>query len=178
MPPPELSTVYTDTDSIAGLLSAVGRDFRVDDDGSQSVDQEEQKFITWSVNYATSRVNSFLVGKYDLDDLATSWSIWNYTTVIACYWLCHRRMNAVPSALIALYNETMNDLAMIAQGELFVDDLGTRNLSMPIWANHRIDDRYNIIKQRTIGPISESTQTTVPKHPDWLSDTLTEPPIY
>lgn len=178
MPPPVLSTVYTDSESIAVLMSALGRDSRVDDDASEAVDQGEQAFITYAVNVATSRINSILVGRYDLTDLSTSWSIWHYATVIACYWLCHRRFNAVPSALIAMYNETMNDLGMISQGQMFVDDLATRNLSMPVWANFRMDDRYNIIKQRTIAPISESTPTNVPENPDWLSTVLTEPPIY
>jgi len=179
MPPPPSSqtTLYTDADSITALLSLAGMNSRVDDDGNGTISPTEQTWITYASNVGTARVNSFASTKYDTSDLATSWSVWNWATVVGSYWLCCRRGNPVPSSIIGLYEEAMNELSMVKAGILPIDDLAMRNIAMPVWANIRLDDRYWVYKMRVQLPMGDQTPNPVPISVDWLSQIWTDPPI-
>lgn len=172
--PTALSTLYTDTDSIEGLLSQIGRDSRVDDNYTNNIDAREDNFITWACNWATARVNTFCSNRYEPATLATSWTVWGWATICACWWLCGRRGNPVPDSIIALYEEAMMEMKMVAAGQLNIDDLAMRNALAPVWDNMRMDQRYIVRKMRIIRPLSDLTPTAIPVNPDYLSDQLPE----
>lgn len=174
MPPSELSTVFTDEDSMEGLLSATGRELRVDDDADQT---PQNDFTTWAANIGTARVLTYTATRYEVADLATSWSVWHWATVIACYWLCCRRGNPVPTSLLGLYEETMEELKEVLAGDIMIDDLAMRNIRAPAWSNGRLDDRYAIRKYRIQTPLSESTPIRFPRNVDRGADVVPEPPL-
>lgn len=177
MPPIALTYVYTDLESMEGLLSASAIENRVDDDANGTVSTPEDDWPTWSQNIASARINSFCAGRYEIVDLAKSWSVWNWATILACYWLCCRRGNPVPTSILGLYQETMEELQMVQLGQLLIDDLAMRNSFSPIWSNGRIDDRYMVRKYRVERPLSDSTPVPFPRKTDLLADIIPEPPL-
>lgn len=172
-----LTYLYTDENSVVGLLSQFGLDSRVSDDPSVIGSTSSSNYVQWAINWGTARVNTFASSRYDTSLLGTSWTVWQWATVLACYWLCNRRLNPVPDSLLALYEETMGELNMVKAGQLNIDDLPMRSVMAPVWSAIRMDERYIVRKMRVVGPLSDSTPTRAPQNQDLLADILPEPPI-
>ncbi len=177
MPPTNYANPFTDSDSIKDLLSVVGVDERLDDDADGTVDTDEEIRIHRACNVATARVLRYTQTLYDSEDLITSWSVWQWATVIAAYWVCSRRGNPVAASLQALYDETLEDLTAVKMGLLPIEDIGYKTSLAPVWSNVRVDSHYSIRQLRVERPISERSPSQFPQKTDWLSDVLVEPTI-
>lgn len=133
----------------------------------------------WAVNATytgTAKVNRYLQQMYDSADLALSWSVYNWATVLACQWLCSRRGNPIPSSLVMLLRETLDDLEMVRSGDMVIEDIALRNTLAPCWSNVRLDrSGYSIFKKlRVERSTSDRTRTNFPQKADLL-DALASP---
>ncbi len=170
------ANLYTTQADVEHLLSVVGVAARLDDDDDGTVGPtDEQLAMDQARNYATARVKFYCVARYDDLDLATSWMVNEWATVIAAHWICTRRGNPVPDSIKELmYGDgtaanrgVMGDLADVRADKAKIPDIGTRNVEWPAWSNARVDPAYRLRQIRIQRPISERTPTQYPQNVDW-----------
>ena len=123
---------------------------------------------------ATGRVKGYCCGRYDDSVLATSWSVYNWATVIATKWLCDRRQQGSTKAMVEEYKETMAELKQVQVGNLCIEDIGTRTSGWPFFSNVTVDIKYTYNKIRVESQLSEQTPTTYPQLIDWPSALIFE----
>lgn len=165
--PDTLSTLYCSSDDVDALLSQEGVDLRLDDDESDAISAtEETRLTTWALNYATSRVNDYALGRYLAANLDNNWTVNHWATVIAARYLCVRRGNPLPKSIAELYKEVMADLKALKAGEYQLGDIAERVLNSPSWSNLRHDGRYLRKKTRKESQMSERTPDRVPAAKD------------
>jgi hypothetical protein len=185
--PSAQANLYCSTADVVALLSQLGVDARLDDDGSGSVSGGELAVLTQLVNYATARVKFYCAVHYDDADLATSWLVNEWATVIAAHRLSLRRCNPVPSCLRELMygaagegarpgdRGVMGDLEDVRAQRAQIPDIGYRNVPWPAWSNVTVDPRYRVRQIRVQRPISERTPTQYGQDADWSSEFAWEP---
>lgn len=176
-PSVSLTYTYTTRADIEAILSFDGAQGRLDDDSSGALSASEQGFVTKAISWATARVNLYLLGRYAASDLATSWIVNQWSTIVACYWLCCRRGNPAAGSIKDLYEETMEDLKLIRSGEGQLPDVALRTAAWPAWSNVRIDILYRLRKARVERPLSERRggAPDYQQHRDIGADFLVEP---
>ncbi len=169
--------LYCTDDDIVFLLSELGVDARLDDDGDGSLSVGEQAFLLQARNYATARVKFYCQVHYDDADLATSWLVNEWATIIAAHRICVRRVNPVPDSIHALLFGTgdpdrgvMGDLLDVRDQKAQIPDIGYRHVPWPAWSNVTVDPRYRLKQIRVQRPISERTPTEYSQSIDWSSE--------
>ena len=157
MPPPQaLAVLYTDRESVASMLSDIGVDLRLDDDGNQTIDARElSRMELYAANIATARVNGFCRAKYSVSEMARSWEVYDWATTIAARWLCGRRCNPVPEVISAFYEEVIESLKEVRAGVRQIAELAPSDEMWPVWSNIVVDHRYLLRKIRVQRRISE-----------------------
>lgn len=172
MPPPAQSYQYTDRDSIESLLSAEGLTLSLDDDRDGEEATKESARVAMAVGFATAKVDLFCQPSYDPSQLANSWSVWNWATILAAWWLRNRRGNPGPASLKEMKDEVMQELEMVRAGQMQVDSIGRRSTMAPAWSNVRVDPRYRLHQSRIQRPISDRTNRPYPAPLDRQSEWL------
>lgn len=170
--PTAISTLYCDADDLAYLASQEGVDLRLDDNEGGTVSAAELVPETRALNYATGRINDFALARYTAADLATSWTVNWWATVIALRYLCARRLNSVNKQLQAMYKEVMEDLQGVKNGSYTLGDTAERVVSSPAYKNIRVPVWYRLRRMRVERPISDSTPTRLPETPDRVADAI------
>lgn len=130
--------------------------------------------LTKATKYATSRVKFYCCGRYDDDDLATTWSANRWCVIIAAQWLCKRRGQSAPMGIESDYAEALEEMKMVKDGTADIEDIAPRTSGWPAFSNVTIDDRYAVRKIRVEQVISEPTPTLYPQAVDWDSAFLIE----
>lgn len=148
--------LYCVAADVENILSVDGDTGRLDDDDSGSLSATESGYLTRAIQWATARVNLYLLGKYPAVDLAQSWIVNQYASIVAAYLVCSRRGNSAPASLKALYEETMEDLKQLRAGEIQLPDTAMRTAAWPAWSNVNVSVLYTIKRVRVQKPISES----------------------
>lgn len=174
MPDP-LSIVYCSTDDLRELLSAEAVDLRLDDDEDGTLEPIDDSILVRAINQATARVNRYCRGRYDPEQLAQSWEVNEWTTIIAARWLCTRRCQSVPRGIAELYDECVKAMELVKSGQHAIEDIGGRNVDWPAWSNSRVDQRYLLRKIRVQRPLSEGTPTQFRRNRDIGADYIIEP---
>ena len=170
--------LFTTDDDIRGLISALGLDVRLDDDDSGTVEDAESAFLLQARNYATTRVKFYCAIHYDAADLATSWLVNEWATVLAVDWICRRRANPAPECFKELLfgdgsannSGVMGDMKDVRAKAAQIPDIGYRNVDWPAWSNITVDPRYRVRQIRVQRPISERTPTQYPQTVDYSSE--------
>jgi hypothetical protein len=165
-----LAQTFCTEDDIKHLLSPDGELARLDDDGDSYVNAYEQVTVTSAINYATTRVNFYCQVLYDSDQLATSWLVNEWATIIASRWMCSRRNNPVPTSLEEMYKAVIDDMKLVRAMQMQIPDIGYRNATWPAWSNISKSDGYRYRKLRVERPISEKSPTQYPQSPDWNAE--------
>lgn len=174
--PTALEILYCTRADVEAILSQEGVELRLDDDGSGQVASTElARLTTQGINYASSRVNFYCLAKYEASELAKSWLVNEWATIIAARWLCSRRGNSPPESLENLYEQVLEDLKGIRSDEAQIPDIGPRDAAWPAWSNISFDTRYQLRRLRVERPISEQTTPNYPQHRDVAADLSVEP---
>lgn len=135
MPPTTPPTyVYTTREDVESLLSADGLAGRLDDDASGGVVSSELAHLTQAIRWATARINMHLVS-YSFPELAQSWLVNWYATVIAAHMISCRRGNPAAGSLQDTYEGVMEDLARLKTGEFVLPDAALRDSAFPAWSS-------------------------------------------
>lgn len=169
-PTAQLGALYCTKDDVDALLSISGEQLRLTDEGEAVPTVPEAAYLAANgINYATSRVNFYCQGRYDSDQLAQSWLVNEWATIIATRWLCSRRGNPVPESIEAMYKSTIEDLQNVQAGVLFIPDIGQRNPSGPTWSNVIVRPEYEFRKIRVERPLSGEPPSSYPQKIDYAS---------
>ena len=156
MAPTALSYTYTSVDDIQTLISVDGYTGRLDDDATGTLSATESAYLTAKgINWATARVNFYLLAHYEAVDLAASWLVNEWCTIVAGYWLSCRRGNPAPGSLKELYEQAVEDMKLVHSGEHNLADVGLRSAAFPSWSSVRVDTLWNLRKVRTERQLSQ-----------------------
>jgi hypothetical protein len=173
MPLAPLAILYTSEPDVQALLSVDGETASLDDNSDGTVNSTELGYLTFQgINWATSRINFYCQQLYDAVDLATSWSVNEWATILACRWVRSRRGNPVPQSLQRLYDEAIADLKMVRAQQAIVPDIGYRNQIAPAWSNMRLNPGYWARKLRVERAQSEPTQAQHSRDIDWSAEII------
>lgn len=124
--------------------------------------------------YATAQIKRYCCNRYNDSDLAQSWSVNFWATVIAARWVSKRRYQSAPQGVEDDYKEVLAELKAVQIGQLHIEDIGTRTSGWPFMVNSTMDDRYTYRKLRTESPLSEGTPTQFAQSVDWNSIWMVE----
>lgn len=156
MPSESLSYTYTSETDIDTLLSVVGHDTRLDDDGYGAPDSTESGYRTTIIAWATGRCNFYLLSKYAASELSESWIVNDWCTIVAAYMISCRRGNPPSGALKEMYDQAIEDMKLIQRGEVVLPDTALRNAGWPAWSNITIESSQRLRKARVQRRLSES----------------------
>lgn len=172
--PAALATLFCSEEDLRYVLSEVGVDLRViDNAGFEAASAVEAGYITRALTQGTTKVKRYC-NQYDPADLATTWSVNEWASIIAARWLCSRRGNPVPSSLEKMYDETMEELELVKGGTLLIEDIGYRSPAWPTLTNVRVDQRYRLRKVRVESPLSDPTPAQHPQNVDHQAEFIFE----
>lgn len=118
---------------------------------------------------ATAKCKLYLCNLYDDSQLVLSWSVNQWATAIGARWLGTRRYMAAPENVQAAYEEAIEEMKAVKNGELSIEDIGTRTSAWPFLSNITIADGMTYRKLRVESTISEQTTTQYPQAVDWGS---------
>lgn len=155
--PTALATQYCTRSDVESVLSVAGVALRLDDDQNATESATETAYLTTQgLNWATSKVNDYCEGRYDIADLAANWTVNEWASILAARWLCLRRCNPIPESVQALYEEAVEQLQQVKAGQYDLGDAAERTTKGPAWSNLRLS-LHRVRKLRVERPISEKT---------------------
>lgn len=125
--------------------------------------------MTKAAKYGTARVKLYCCNRYDDSQLVLAWSVNNWATITASHWLAKRCLRAAPEQIQGDYEEAVEELKAVRDGELCIEDIGTRTSGWPVLSNVTVDPVYTYRKVRVEQVISEQTVTQYPQAIDWNS---------
>jgi hypothetical protein len=180
--PPAQDFLFCSESDVQALLSLVGEQARLDDDASDEVYDGSPGWVQ-AANYATAKVKAYCLPRYASEDMAKSWLVNEWATIIATQWLCMRRLNGVPETVKEyLYGDgtetnpgVMGELIGVRAGRFKIPDCPSRYNESPAYSNIRVDPIYRTRQIRTQKSISEKTPTQYPQTVDWGSEFNFEP---
>jgi phage gp36-like protein len=134
--------------------------------------------INKAINYASSRVNDYVLPRYQNPALLqTSWTVNRWATILACKWLATRRTQGCPGSLEEDYKEAQAEMQKVAVGQMQIGDIGTPVAEWPAWSNVKVDARYWIKKlrvERTISETASGGPTGYAQTIDWTAESVAE----
>lgn len=167
MPPVGLSYLYCTQADVENVLSAVGVQARLDDDGDGYVNTTEQARMTDAINRATETCNFYLYNRYTPQNLSFSNIVNEWCSDLAAYVLCRSRGNPVPDAIIEAAQDAKDDMKEVLGGRIQLPAVPLRRWLAPTWDNIRVDLNYRFRVIRVEFNTSSQMPTTRPLNPDW-----------
>ncbi len=146
MAPAAQSVLFTNEEDLVALLSTDGEVGAVDDDASGALSPQEVAYVTRACNYATSRCIWYLGTRYATGDLAQSWIVNEWATILACWWLRCRRGNPSPASLKDMA-EQANNIARIKSRQGLADGALVFTKAQLEAADALISERYAALAQ-------------------------------
>lgn len=140
---------YITRADIESVFSHTGVSLRVDDLTNSTV---LDNFWNELIYEATDIINQYCEMFYAPSDLATSYWVKTRAKWVGAYLLSQRRGN--PALFLQRYEEIIEELIAVSQGELLIPRLPTREDLVPTLSNQVVDDRFRIRKLRTHPEIS------------------------
>lgn len=147
-----MTTALTSREEIERIFSSIGVDLRVDDAATPT---EEDNIMDEIIDWASETIASYTLLHYDTSVLVESAWTRRRATILACYYLSQRRGN--PGQFVAEAKRTMDDLQLVADHKIIIPDAIVAAADVPAISSFRVDDRYNVNKQRVV-----KTQSTKP----------------
>lgn len=171
--PAALTYQYTSADEIANLLSSSGVNSRINDNADDEILSDETDLVSINaVNYATSRVNLFLLTRYKAEKLVNSWQVHQWCATIAAVWLCQRRGNPCPESLLEAKQEAEAEMLSVRNHELDLMDIAERESDQICVVNSRRDARYTVKQMRRQRSLSDRRPSHIPPSLDYLGDAI------
>ena len=124
--------------------------------------------------YGTDKVNRYCMGRYNPEDLITSWSANEWATIWAAWWLCSRVLRSIPQAVKAAWEGkggALDELKMVMSSQMQVPGIGTRSAGWPFIDNVTVNPAYYNHKIRLQQTMSDPQNTQFGTYVDW-SDAL------
>jgi phage gp36-like protein len=158
MPPSAASTyLYCTSADVDVILSEDGSLGRIDDDDSGVASAADTAHKTRAIQWATARIDFYCRGKHAPADLAQSWIVNQWCSVIAAYMLSCRRGNPAAGSLAEMYEAAVEDLKLVQAGDVTLSDTPMRDSAFPAWSNLGAPSLVHRVKRlRVQTPISSA----------------------
>lgn len=117
----------------------------------------------------TSKVKLYCNQRYDDSQLVLSGTVLDWSVICAAKFLCTRRAQGCPKSIQADYDEAIEEMNMVAAGQLHIEDIGTRGADWPTVTNVTVNPAYSKMRARVQPNISEQTPTHYHQYIDWNS---------
>ncbi len=117
----------------------------------------------------TSKVKLWCNKVYDDAQLKLSGTVLDWATLAAAKFLCERRVQPCPKGLKASYDEAIEEMRMVQNGQLAIEDIGTRGSDWPAVSNITVNPSYDFQRARVETNMSEASPTVYPQYIDWNS---------
>lgn len=159
-PPPELppETMLTDRAGVQQVLGRCGVDIRLDADRTGVVSAQEEAILTDSLRFGTEFVHALLGGRFALAQLAKSWLIYRWASIIAAQNLCLYRCGNVPASLQAEFERAENYLQLIMSGQMPLASIASKSGTGVSMDNMRMDGRFGAKQLRVETTISDGSR--------------------
>ena len=108
-------------------------------------------------------------GRYDDSQLVLSGTGCDWATRASAKFLCTRRAQGCPKSIMNDYEEMLEELRMVQNGQLSIEDIGTRGVDWPTVTNVIVNPGYDGMRARVQPNISEQTPTGYSQYIDWNS---------
>jgi phage gp36-like protein len=123
-------TQYCSWSDVQKRISAEAADLRLDDDPSAREDVLDE---------AAVEVNGYLQLAYEVPSLALSTWVRFRARDIAVYLLCLRRNHPVPNSVQQRYDDAIELLEKVRQGQMRLPDVAEDKASVPVLSNQRVE---------------------------------------
>lgn len=117
----------------------------------------------------TSKVKLYCNCRYDDSQLHLAGSVVDWATVIAARFLCTRRAQGCPKSIEQEFYEAMEEMRMVQNGQMMIEDCGTRGADWPAMSNITVNPSYEFRRARVQPSMSEQTPTAYGQWIDWNS---------
>lgn len=128
-----VDTPYTDAPAVLAIGGELGVDLRSDD--VPNLDDQ----MTRAIAFATGRVD-FYCARYAAADLAASQWVQDVAAFLAVRWLCLHRLNDVPKAIEAEWEDRQQELELIRVGKASVPRIAVARRP-GVATNYKVDLR-------------------------------------
>lgn len=136
------ANIYTDRAGVEFIMGTCGVNLRINDSETTVVSTAEEQYLTWATYVASNELDMYISNKYDPSVMAQSWLIYNWASIMAAYRVTLRRCGSPPAALQWEYEQVMDKLAQIANGQLQIAGLASLATPGIAMANLRLDPRF------------------------------------
>jgi hypothetical protein len=117
----------------------------------------------------TSKVKLYCNSRYDDVQLKLSGTVCDWASLVAAKFLCTRRAQGCPKSLMVDYEEAIDEMRMVQNGQLMLEDVGTRGVDWPTVVNITVNPSYDFMRSRVEPNMSEQTPTAYSQFIDWNS---------
>jgi len=148
------ANVYTDRAGVEMIMGACGVDLRINDSETTVISTVEELYLTHATYIASQELDMYISNKYDPSVMSQSWLIYNWASIMAAYRVTLRRCGSPPASLQWEYEQVMDKLAQIANGQLQIAGLASLATPGIAMANLRIDPRFPFKQMRVETQIS------------------------
>jgi hypothetical protein len=148
------ANVYTDRAGVEMIMGACGVNLRINDSETTVISTAEELYLTQATWIASQEIDMYLLNKFNTETLTGSWLIYNWASVMAAYRVTLRRCGSPPASLQWEYEQVMDKLAQVANGQLQIAGLASLATPGIAMSNMRIDPRFGIKQMRVEGQIS------------------------
>lgn len=154
--------LLTDRTGIERVLSQAGVDARVNVSRTTVVSDAEEAEVTHVAAYASDLVQNLVGNRYAAADLATSYLVYTWASVIAAYELCLYQAGFVPQALLSEYEQVLDRLQKVGAGQDRLASIPSSQGAGVAMDNLRLDPRFRykqLRRERTIsdGPSRQAS---------------------
>jgi hypothetical protein len=161
-----LESTYCEDEDVEAVFSQAGVKIRFDEADSNLKASMLLKGRSWGA----SRINDYAAGRYDPDQLAQSWTVNWWNTILASRFVAMHRVNPMPAVIKDAYVEVMKDLADLRNGLYKLGDVEVRVVDSPAWSNVRVPVWYMVHRVRVERRLSEQTPRRILPDLDRLSE--------
>lgn len=146
---------YCTEAEIETFLSEEGVTFQADDNFDTL---RESGAVSQAIEWADTKINMYCQAYAPAELEVNDWV--NHCAIhLAARRLCMRRGNQVSGTVEQLYQEYMEELKAVHNGQLQIPDAAYRHSQTPSVTSVRIDPRYRVKKARVQRPLSTDQNT-------------------
>lgn len=154
-----LDYTYCTSSDLEQRLSTTGVLLRTDDnDDGDASDGVEATAVAAAIEAASVKINQYCLGRYTAANLYASDIVNHWCIILACCELDKRRANTVAASNAEDCKEVTETLKAVQAGDQSIWDIPPRIVSVPTYANMRMDRRYGNKRLR----VDTSTSTPSP----------------
>ncbi len=164
-----VATVGATSITVAALTTAIPAGGQARDSGINAATGAR---LLVGARKGTSKVKLYCNTRYDDSQLAMAGTVLDWAAICASKFICTRRAQGCPKSIRDDYDEAIEEMRMVQNGQLQIEDIGTRGVDWPTIVNIIVNPAYDGMRARVQRGVSEQTPTGFNQYVDWNSALL------